>query len=248
MIPILVTEQEHWALTALLRSAVTIRTLCSLGLEGLLERLNSPYIEKAEAEGFDSLAARDRLPYLPMPVVTVADVAGKLPVTELSAMSRWAKDYPAEATSAAIEALRRQIKDLTILRLNEQVSTILRPAREDGDRITLVPDGDRGLTTVNYTSEGVIVDVIDEAGNEVATLSVPNDDLTLEEEEEEGPSWVCPKCGSTALTVSVTVEAKLTQTGDNFETEPAGDHLWDGDSLMTCQECQYTAASRQFER
>lgn len=243
MIPILMTEQEHWALTALLRSAVTIRTLCSLGLEGLLERLNSPYIEKAEAEGFDSLAARDRLPYLPMPVVTVADVADSL---NLSARQvRWAKDYPAEATSAAIEELRRQIKDLTAVRLNAHVSVLLRPAREDDGRITLVPDGYRGLTTVNYTSEGVIVDVIDEAGNVVATLSVPNGDLTLE--EEEGPAWVCPKCGGKKLSVMVTVSADLTQSGDNFETEPAGDHEWDGDSLMTCQNCQYTAASRQFE-
>lgn len=244
MVPVLMTEQEHWALTALLRSAVTIRTFCSLGLEELLERLNSPYIEKAEAEGFDSLAARDRLPYLPMPVVTVADVADSL---NLSARQvRWAKDYPAEATSAAVEELRRRIKDLTILRLNEQVSTILRPARERDARITLVPDGDRGLTTVNYTSEGVIVDVIDEAGNVVATLSVPNGDLTLE--EEEGPAWACPQCGGKKLSVMVTVSADLTQSGDNFETDPNGDHEWDGDSLMTCQNCQYTAASRQFER
>ena len=176
--------------------------------------------------------------------MTVADVADSL---NLSARQvRWAKDYPAEAVSAAIEAFRHQIKDLTAVRLNAHVSVLLRPAREDDDRITLVPDDDRGLTTVNYTSEGVIVDVIDEAGNEAATLSVPNDDLTLEE-EEEGPAWVCPQCGSTALTVSVCVQAKLTQTGDNFETEPEGDHEWDGDSLMTCQNCQYTAASRQFE-
>ena len=244
MVPVLMTEQEHWALTALLRSAVTIRTFCSLGLEELLERLNSPYIEKAEAEGFDSLAARDRLPYLPMPVVTVADVADSL---NLSARQvRWAKDYPAEATSAAVEELRRRIKDLTILRLNEQVSTILRPARERDARITLVPDGGRGLTTVNYTSEGVIVDVIDEAGNVVATLSVPNGDLTLE--EEEGPAWACPQCGGKKLSVMVTVSADLTQSGDSFETDPNGDHEWDGDSLMTCQNCQYTAASRQFER
>ena len=249
MVPVLMTEQEHWALTALLRSAVTTRTFRYLGLEGLLERLSGPYLERALAEGFDALEARNRLPCfsLIVPVVTVADVAGKLPVTELSARSRWAKDYPAEAVSAAIEALRHQIKDLTAVRLNAHVSVLLRPAREDGDRITLVPDGDRGLTTVNYTSEGVIVDVIDEAGNEAATLSLPNSDLTLEE-EEEGPAWVCPKCGGKKLSVMVTVSADLTQSGDNFETEPAGDHLWDGDSLMTCQECQYTAASRQFER
>lgn len=247
MVPVLMTEQEHWALTALLRTAVTTRTFRYLGLEGLLERLSGPYLEKALAEGFDALEARNRLPYLPMSVSQVADVAGKLPVAELSAKARWAKEYPAEAVSAAIEALRHQIKDLTAVRLNAHVSVLLRPAREDDDRITLVPDGDRGLTTVNFTSEGVIDDVIDEAGNEVATLSVPNGDLTLEEEEEEGPAWVCPKCGGKKLSVMVTVSADLTQSGDNFETEPAGDHEWDGDSLMTCQNCQYTAASRQFE-
>ena len=247
MIPVLMTEQEHWALTALLRSAVTTRTFRYLGLEGLLERLSGPYLERALAEGFDALEARNRLPCfsLIVPVVTVADVADSL---NLSARQvRWAKDYPAEAVSAAIEPLRRQIKDLTILRLNEQVSTILRPACESDARITLVPDGDRGLTTVNYTSEGVIVDVIDEAGNVVATLNVPDGDLTLEGEEEEGPAWVCPKCGGKKLSVMVTVSADLTQTGDNFWTEPAGDHEWGGDSLMTCQNCQYTAASRQFE-
>lgn len=246
MVPVLMTEQEHWALTALLRSAVTARTFSNLGLEGLLERLSGPYLEKALAEGFDALEARNRLPYLPMAVEQAADVAGKLPVTELSAKYRWAHHYPAAATSAAIEALRHQIKDLTILRLNGQVSVILRPAREDDDRITLVPDGDRGLTTVNYTSEGVIVDVIDEAGNEAATLSLPNGDLTLEE-EEEGPAWACPQCGSKNLSVMVTVSANLTQSGDNYETDPNGDHEWDGDSLMTCRECQHTAASRQFE-
>ncbi len=245
MVPVLMTEQEHWALTALLRSAVTTRTFRYLGLEELLERLSGPYIERALAEGFDALEARNRLPCfsLLVPVVTVADVADSLILS--GRQVRWASTYPAEATSAAIEALRRQIKDLTAIRLNERVSVLLRPAREDDGRITLVPAGDRGLTTVNYTSEGVIVDVIDEAGNEAATLSLPNGDLTLE--EEEGPAWVCPRCKSDDLTVSVKVEAKLTQSGDNFETEPAGDHEWDGDSLMTCQNCQYTAASRQFE-
>lgn len=246
MIPVLMTEQEHWALTALLRSAVTTRTFRNLELERLLERLSVPYIEKALAEGFDALEARNRLPSfsLIVPVVTVADVADSLNLSARQA--RWAKDYPAEAVSAAIEALRHRIKDLTAIRLNEHVSVLLRPAREDDGRITLVPDGDRGLTTVNYTSEGVIVDHVDEAGNEAATLSIPNSDLTLEE-EEEGPAWVCPKCGSKKLSVMVTVSADLTQSGDNFETEPAGDHEWDEDSLMTCQECQYTAASRQFE-
>lgn len=246
MVPVLMTEQEHWALTALLRSAVTTRTFSNLGLEGLLERLSSPYIERALAEGFEDWEARNRLPRLPLvPVQRFADIAEELPVSVIPILpARWASNYPAEATSAAIEALRRQIKELTIVRLNERISVLLRPAHEDDCRITLVPDGDRGLTTVNYTSEGVIVDVIDEAGNEAATLSLPNGDLTL---EEEGPAWACPQCGSKNLSVMVTVSANLTQSGDNFETDPNGDHEWDGDSLMTCRECQYTAASRQFE-
>ena len=52
-------------------------------------------------------------------------------------------------------------------------------------------------------------------------------------------AWKCPNCGSTMLTVTVTTEAKLIQYAEeeNFETEVEGDHVWDGDSLMTCHEC-----------
>ena len=62
-------------------------------------------------------------------------------------------------------------------------------------------------------------------------------------------SWKCPNCGSTTLTVTITTEAKLTQYAedDNFETEVESDHIWDGDSLMTCHGCHFCAASRQFE-
>lgn len=63
--------------------------------------------------------------------------------------------------------------------------------------------------------------------------------------------WKCPECGSTTLTVTITTEAKLTQNAEdedeNFETEVEGDHVWDGDSLMTCHECAFCSASRQFE-
>ena len=34
---------------------------------------------------------------------------------------------------------------------------------------------------------------------------------------------------------------------ENFETEVEGDHVWDGDSLMTCHECAFCSASRHFE-
>ena len=46
-------------------------------------------------------------------------------------------------------------------------------------------------------------------------------------------AWKCPNCGSTMLTVTITTEAKLTQSAEeeNFETEVEGDHVWDGDSL-----------------
>ena len=49
--------------------------------------------------------------------------------------------------------------------------------------------------------------------------------------------------------MTITTEAKLTQSAedDNFETEVEGDHVWDGDSLMTCHDCHFCAASRQFE-
>lgn len=64
-------------------------------------------------------------------------------------------------------------------------------------------------------------------------------------------SWKCPNCGSTTLTVTITTEAKLIQNAEdedeNFETEVEGDHVWDGDSLMTCHECAFCSASRQFE-
>lgn len=62
-------------------------------------------------------------------------------------------------------------------------------------------------------------------------------------------AWKCPNCGSTMLTVTITTEAKLTQSAEeeNFETEVEGDHVWDGDSPMTCHECAHCSASRQFE-
>ncbi len=60
-------------------------------------------------------------------------------------------------------------------------------------------------------------------------------------------SWKCPNCGSKYLSVTVTTEARLIQYDENFETEVEGDHVWDGDSLMTCHECAFCAASRQFE-
>lgn len=61
-------------------------------------------------------------------------------------------------------------------------------------------------------------------------------------------NWKCPNCGSKKLSVMVTVSADLTQSADNYETDPNGDHEWDGDSLMTCKDCSYCSASRQFDQ
>ena len=58
------TAEEHYALTALLRSAVTIGGLERVGLERLLERLNQPYLDEMMARGMDALAAREKLPAL----------------------------------------------------------------------------------------------------------------------------------------------------------------------------------------
>ena len=61
-------------------------------------------------------------------------------------------------------------------------------------------------------------------------------------------NWKCPNCGSKWLSVTVTTEARLIQYGGNFETEVEGDHEWDGESLMTCLDCSYCSASRQFDQ
>lgn len=61
--------------------------------------------------------------------------------------------------------------------------------------------------------------------------------------------YCCPQCGETdKLSVNILTSAKLTQYEGNFETDPNGDHEWDGDSLMTCKDCSYCNASRQFDQ
>jgi len=64
--------------------------------------------------------------------------------------------------------------------------------------------------------------------------------------EHDPMSWQCPKCNSARLSVTVQVEAKLTQSEDNFETDADGDHAWDDDSPMTCSDCNFTDKSLAF--
>ncbi len=58
------TAEEHYALTALLRSAVTMGGMQHLRLQCLLGRLAQPYIDELMARGLDALAAREKLPAL----------------------------------------------------------------------------------------------------------------------------------------------------------------------------------------
>lgn len=63
-INVAMTAKEHYALTALLRSGVTIGGTDKLGLRGLLERLGQPYKDELMSRGLDTLAALNYLPTL----------------------------------------------------------------------------------------------------------------------------------------------------------------------------------------
>ena len=63
-IAVQMTAEEHYALTALLRSAVTIGGMQRIGLQRLLVRLSQPYIDEMMERGTDGLAALEKLPAL----------------------------------------------------------------------------------------------------------------------------------------------------------------------------------------
>lgn len=62
------------------------------------------------------------------------------------------------------------------------------------------------------------------------------------------PRYICPKCDSTNLNVTVITTAKLIQHEDSgeFETEVDGDHEWDEKSSMFCDSCAYTDNAEEF--
>jgi hypothetical protein len=59
----------------------------------------------------------------------------------------------------------------------------------------------------------------------------------------------CPSCKGGILAVVVKVWAVLTEGGTETDHDicPDHDHEWDGDSLMACLSCDYTAAARNFD-
>lgn len=63
-VTVVMTAEEHYALTALLRSAVTMGGMRQLRLQCLLERLAQPYKDELMERGLDALASLNRLPAL----------------------------------------------------------------------------------------------------------------------------------------------------------------------------------------
>lgn len=62
------------------------------------------------------------------------------------------------------------------------------------------------------------------------------------------PRYICPKCSSINLDVTIITTAKLIQheNSDEFETEVDGDHEWDAKSSMCCDRCGYTDNAEEF--
>lgn len=64
--------------------------------------------------------------------------------------------------------------------------------------------------------------------------------------------YKCPKCNSTEqLRIVARIAVELIQDDpDNIETEEArncGGHEWDSDSVMWCNDCNYTGTISDFE-
>lgn len=100
---------------------------------------------------------------------------------------------PVELTRAGIEAgiasIRAQASEPVVVRYGRGVEIELRPQSDD-DRVLVYAEG-MGCTTVNYTDEGVILDVYPENPTEpepVHTASVFRDDLVDLDAEPEAAS------------------------------------------------------------
>lgn len=77
-----------------------------------------------------------------------------------------------------IAEVRANLEEPISVRYAEDVYIEIRPESDDC-RVSVMKT-DHGFTCVNYTSEGLILDVLDENVEEVHSLSVTNDGLTLE--------------------------------------------------------------------
>lgn len=79
-----------------------------------------------------------------------------------------------------IAYLRTIISEPATIRYGEKVAIEVRPDNDD-DRVSVLHD-QWGFTAVNYTSEGVILDVVDDAGDIIETASALSSDLITPED------------------------------------------------------------------
>lgn len=83
-----------------------------------------------------------------------------------------------KAVNEHLVAIRAEALEPVLLNYGT-VNIEIRPA-DDDDRINVGKE-DWGFTTVNYTHEGVIVDVFDDNADILQTISIFSDDLMLPE-------------------------------------------------------------------
>lgn len=106
-----------------------------------------------------------------------------MPKTNPNALSPLAIAQWVEEIQGQIAKLRMAIEEPVSIRYGKDVAFEVRPGNDD-DRLLVLREG-WGHTCVNYTSEGVIVDVYPEQGFESeGTLSIPSDDLAELTDEE----------------------------------------------------------------
>ncbi len=106
-----------------------------------------------------------------------------MPKTNPNALSPLAIAQWVEEIQGQIAKLRMAIEEPVSIRYGKDVAFEVRPGNDD-DRLLVLREG-WGHTCVNYTSEGVVVDVYPEEGMEPEeTLAIQSDGLLALTEEE----------------------------------------------------------------
>jgi hypothetical protein len=97
-------------------------------------------------------------------------------------MTKTIDDYTQQLAALVAEA-RANIEEPLAFEVAPGIRVEVRPL-EDDCRVSVMKEG-HGFTCINYTHEGLILDVFDENADEVHTASVFNEDLALG--ESHGP-------------------------------------------------------------
>lgn len=88
-------------------------------------------------------------------------------------------DWYTQQLTALVAEARANIDEPLAIKVAPDVYVEIRPL-EDDCRVSVMKAG-HGFTCVNYTHEGLIVDVFDEGADEVNTLALLNEDLGVTE-------------------------------------------------------------------